>query len=172
MSYARISHALCRKLSWRVLVVLLKWSYPITARLMRLFWLLCSLRGTPQYKQFTYPTQKGANQGNYCFAASICRLPVLQWLGRKCAIVLCVNAWTLRKNYMSRSWMARNILKYIWSFKHHCIFLYLISQGNLSFDILFKDSFKMCYSRYSQRIQYLLNCTINMQTCILQDHTF
>lgn len=79
-------------------VVLLKWRYPIIQCLISLFWLLSSLGGTPQYKQFTYCTQKGANQGNYCFAAPICQLWVRHWLGWKCAIVCPVHAWTSSEN--------------------------------------------------------------------------
>lgn len=82
----------------RLLVVLLKWRYPIIQCLISLFWLLSSLWGTPQYKQFTYCTQKGANQGNYCFAAPICQLRVWHWLGWKCAIVCPVHAWTSSEN--------------------------------------------------------------------------
>lgn len=77
-----------------VVILMVKWTYPITLCLIRLFWFLSSSRGTPQYKQFTYATQKGANQWNYCFAAPICQLPVLHWLEWKCATVFTVPPWT------------------------------------------------------------------------------
>lgn len=99
----RCCRLLCAALILYV-VLMGRWTYPITLCLIRLFWFLSSCRGTPQYKQFTYATQKGANQWNYCFAAPIYKLPVQYWLEWKFAIV---STWNPKNIMQSNHFVSR-----------------------------------------------------------------